>query len=537
MRGAVHLVVLVFGRVGIPGAVRGRRQIESSNSATQTLLFCAASLAFSTCVPSGLCAQAIRGRVLLPDSLTPVAGVAVSLLDDSGVAVARAVSSKDGGYAVQLPRAGTFEFRVLRIGFRPTRVRTPYVPIGETVTLDIVLASQIAELPTFAVTGRDDCQIRGAEADMFLTAWERARGALAAARLPDDSIAMDIHGLTIQGTEDEPGVIVRGKELDPRNRHWQLDSSGAREFLASHLFATTPIAVLATGGYVRLRQDGSVIFDVPSADMLLSDSFLERHCFGVDASPSDHGDWIGIRFFPTASDTITDVAGTLWLDRTSGTLRRLDFSYTNLQYAPARICNQQGRVCFAPPSGAGIGGTLIYSYMRSGEWLVSQWHIRTPAESYELHQAPFKVQVEHGRVVDCDRGPACERVQVPVPRLNLNEGMIAAVARNGVAVYRDTAVELVMHRIDERQAGKFPAGLSGLITDPAGRPLRRAVIAVANPVRVSVSDDSGHFTIRTLPAKVVGITVSHQGYENVGFRLQLLSDSTRYLKLTMIPRS
>lgn len=537
MLAVVRFVASAFGRLGTRDHVRREHQTESSNSAMQSLLFSAASLVLSIWMPTGVRAQTIRGRVLLPDSVTTFAGVAVSLLDENGVTVARTLSGKDGRYAIQSPRAGTFELRVLRIGFRPTRVATPYVQIGDTLTVELVLASQIAELPTFAITGRDDCQLRGAEADEFLIAWERARGALAAARLPDDSIDLDIHGLNIQGTEDQPGVIVRGKELDPRNRHWQLDSSGAREFLASHLFATTPIKILASGGYVRLRPDGGVIFDAPSADMLLSDSFLERHCFGVEASPSDHGDWIGIKFFPTASDTITDVAGTLWLDRATGTLRRLDFSYINLQYAPTRICNQQGRVCFAPPNDAGLGGTLVYSYTRTGEWLVSQWHIRTPAESYELHQTPFKVQVEHGRVVDCDRGPACEHVQVPVPRLSLNEGMIAAVTRNGVGVYRDSAVESVMQRVDERQAGRFPAGLSGLITDPAGRPLGRALIAVANPVRVSVSDDSGHFAIRTLPAKVVGLTVSHPGYQTVGFRLQLLPDSTRDLKLTLTPRS
>lgn len=81
-------------------------------------------------------AQAIHGRVLLPDS-TPAVGSIVAAT--TGSVATRAIVSRTGAYRLALPRVGRYEIRALRIGFRPTVLPPIDVAVGEDRALDIVL--------------------------------------------------------------------------------------------------------------------------------------------------------------------------------------------------------------------------------------------------------------------------------------------------------------------------------------------------------------------------------------------------------------
>jgi hypothetical protein len=62
-------------------------------------------------------------------------------------------------------------------------------------------------------------------------------------------------------------------------------------------------------------------------------------------------------------------------------------------------------------------------------------------------------------------------------------------------------------------------------------------VSTENPARAAITNDSGFFEISTLPAKNVGLTVRRTGYDPIGFRLPLLADSTRHMKLALVPTS
>jgi hypothetical protein len=63
------------------------------------------------------------------------------------------------------------------------------------------------------------------------------------------------------------------------------------------------------------------------------------------------------------------------------------------------------------------------------------------------------------------------------------------------------------------------------------------VVSTEDPARAAITNDSGYFELPTLPAKTVGLTARRSGYDPIGFRLPLLADSTRHLKLSLVPTS
>jgi hypothetical protein len=469
-------------------------------------------------------AQAIHGRVLLPDSI-PAAGSMVTATGSGGVE-ARTIASRTGAYRLTLPRGGHYELRALRIGFTPTVVPAVDVAPGEDRAIDIVLASQPVRLATLNIDARDNCGLRGPEATAFLQLWEQARAALAATSLGETSGSLDMRVVRIDGTVENDGS------------HPKIDSAGARETIASRPFATTPAETLAAAGYLRPRRDGSVVFDVPGADAFLSDAFVATHCFRVEDPPGDHRDWIGIGFRPVKDpDTTTDISGVMWLDRATAELRRLEFGYVNVIYFPQRICDNTKGWCIHG-SGKGAGGSLDFARLADGEWLIRRWLIRTPAENIE-YRADFKVRQSPGGFEKCyDNHKGCEPLSIPHPKLATNFGSIATVSRAGHEMFNDDTTIAAMARIAAKAAGRHPAGISGFVSDATtGQPLPRVVVSTEDPARAAITNDSGYFELPTLPAKTVGLTARRSGYDPIGFRLPLLADSTRHLKLSLVPTS
>ena len=65
--------------------------------------------------------------------------------------------------------------------------------------------------------------------------------------------------------------------------------------------------------------------------MLLSESFVDIHCFQAEPWTKDDRDWVGIGFKPAESRRgMVGIRGTLWLDRRSAELRTLEYDYVNL---------------------------------------------------------------------------------------------------------------------------------------------------------------------------------------------------------------
>jgi hypothetical protein len=148
---------------------------------------------------------------------------------------------------------------------------------------------------------------------------------------------------------------------------------------------------LAAEGYVVSLGD-STVYRAPDAHVLLSDEFMETHCFRVRRERAADSSDVALSFEPVASGptTKTDITGTMVFERSSGRLRRVAFTYVGIDHAL---------------DAAGAGGMLHFAEVAPGRWIVASWWIRMPRLSYtvldgerERSAAVELVTVRSGRV-------------------------------------------------------------------------------------------------------------------------------------------
>jgi hypothetical protein len=496
-----------------------------------------AAIGLFVCLTHVAAAQVIEGHMRGADSATTVPGIVVLAIDSAGRIAARSLSDADGLYVLRAV-PGRYRVRALRIGYTPSETVAIDLAAGETRRIDLILRSLPVVLPTVAIDGHATCLSRAAAADA-VQLWEQARIALAATSLSEEGASLDIDAIRIEGTEDRLGnaaLDVAGP-IGPKGTHPQIDSSQARETIGTALFASTPAETLAVAGYARPRPGGGIVFDAPSAEAMLSDAFAAAHCFHVEHPPNGHADWVGLGFRPVADvGTKADIAGTLWLDRGTAELRRLDFAYTNLLYYPSSLCDpSKAGACNEIGGSYGTGGTLDFVRLGSGDWLIDRWLIRTPPEEAPLRYTGTRLRRTPTGSEICYEGAGCNPLYAPIPRINLNFGSIASVSRDGKSIFRDTATIVAMERIAAKQAGKKPAHMSGYVADPDGHPLARVILETDNPARAAITNDSGYFELRTLPAKPITLVIRKAGYDPIRVRVPLLPDSTRHIRVELVP--
>jgi hypothetical protein len=178
-------------------------------------------------------------------------------------------------------------------------------------------------------------------------------------------------------------------------------------------FASLPADSLAKIGY-STPEAGSEVYRAPDADALLSNAFASLYCFHVEPAPATHADWIGLGFAPARFRAgIVDIEGTLWLDRLSSELRRLDFTYTSLprELAPARA-----------------GGTLEFMRLVDGTWLIRRWILRMPRATLVSIHRPTLRPGDSGLVPSA-------ATELSLDGLHFAGAEVTYVGRGGAVVY------------------------------------------------------------------------------------------------------
>jgi hypothetical protein len=314
------------------------------------LLLVAASDPLASALAQGRGAE-LRGRVLLADSATGAAGIVVVASEKSAGVVARALTGARGDYVLPLPRPARYLLRALRIGFQPTIVAPFDIAEGEVRALDIVLTGQPVSLPTLTVRGENTCRSPQDSGQLVVQFWEQARTALAATSLGDAGAPLMAKAMVYERTLDLAGTPLRAATSS------ELSGTTLRPF------ASLPADSLARVGYVTEDKSGTA-YRAPDADVLLSDSFVALHCLWAEPPPPDHPEWVGIGVWPAQDRRgLSDIEGTLWLDRASSELRVFEYRYTGLprELTPAKA-----------------GGRVEFERLPTGHWIVSRWSIRMP---------------------------------------------------------------------------------------------------------------------------------------------------------------
>jgi hypothetical protein len=334
-------------------------------------------------------AQQLRGEVVLPDSTTRVPGVVVVATGAGGAEVARALTGERGEFFVRFPGAGRYGLRLLRVGFRPTVVEPMTIAEGETRTVRLVLGDRAVTLAAVRVPGENVCRIRQDSGQLVARVWEQARTALSATQLTARGSLLDASLLTYRRVLDRTGLVIKS------------DSSHIERGTTRQTFQSWSAESLAALGYATTGRDGLTYY-APDADVLLSDSFAALHCFRIEPPPGDRADWVGIGFRPARERRgVNDIEGTLWMDRGTAELRRLEYKYTNLQWEFAE---------------AGAGGWVEFTRLSTGQWIVTSWVIRLPQAT---------------RRMVAREGPRTE-----ITAVSVSGGEVLEVMRNGVVLHR-----------------------------------------------------------------------------------------------------
>lgn len=298
--------------------------------------------------PAG--AQTVRGRVVDAGSGAPVPGAVVQLLEPGGRRVAAVLVDSAGRYLLTAPAAGTYRLRTERVGFATAAAATVTLAYGQTLDHDLRAESRRVVLqPVVARGTRRRCAGEPRDGAQAATVWDEARKALAAAALAQESG----HYWYVSELRERQ-TALNGRLLRP-DQVRRIASRGRP-------FASAPVEELVTAGYMLLSPERVELKGV-DATAILSDAFVEHHCFGLRAAGPDQPGLVGLEFVPLQGRVHPDVRGVLWLDRATAELRYVEYSYTGLHF--------RGPV-------DRLGGRFDFRRLPGGAWLLVSWSVRAP---------------------------------------------------------------------------------------------------------------------------------------------------------------
>ena len=372
-------------------------------------------------------AQVVRGTVVDATGRT-LPGVVVGLVDSTQTVVARSLTNDLGEYRVAAPRPGTYFLQTRRVGFQPG-VSMPRVLTDGTVSVErLVVEGVRVTLSTVRIVGRSACGRQNSEdAGAVLAAWDQAMTSLSATALTTSS-----RGLTAT-------IMQIDRVLQPGGRMVRTQNASVRTDHVTHPWRSLPPDALRRDGYTQTDASGWTTYNAPGIDALVSPMFLEDHC--VKLVNSKDTSEVGLAFEPVpARRGKSEIRGTLWLERGSVQLRRLDFTYTG---APVEASEFEA------------GGSMAFSQIADGGIVISGWEIRMPQL---VRESPRSVKV---------------RVE-------------AVAATGGQVVVMRRGIDTLFKRATLR--------VSGVVQDSAsGNPIARATVSLSGTPLQVVADDGGRF--------------------------------------------
>ncbi|MBI5599981.1 MAG: carboxypeptidase regulatory-like domain-containing protein [Gemmatimonadetes bacterium] len=300
--------------------------------------------------PAVLSAQSLQGTLLRADSV-PAAGVIVVASRGARDSVlARTITNGNGRYALDVS-AGAVRLRALRIGHRPVLIGEFTVAAGARRDTRTVLPNDPIVLATVTTEASSSCRQTGTAGVNVATVFEEARKALLST--------------TLKSGDGDPlsRLSVYGQARTMGNRPVGDLELEFKEGVTVKPFQSLRPDSLAKVGYMETDL-ASHTYYAPDADVLLSETFAASHCLGLTDGKGERAGWIGLTFRPQQfKRNFVDVSGTLWLDRASNELRRMEFKYEGLPIALQRL---------------DAGGVVEFTRLPDGIWFVNRWELLMP---------------------------------------------------------------------------------------------------------------------------------------------------------------
>lgn len=439
---------------------RSRCRAESRPVYALALLGCLAILAHS----AQLEAQSVRGTLVEESSGIPVEGAFVVLLDGSDSTVAGTLTDDSGIFVLQAPAAGRYAVRAERIGYESFSSPPLSLTLGPPIRYRLEMPVSPVELATLSVEGERRCEGRPEDGPRMARVWEEAKKALTTAVWTEEQRAFRFTTRLHRST------------LDPRSLRVLDEEAEIQSGLAVNPFRALPVEELAASGYTRPGRSDTTEYFAPDAQVLLSDLFLDDHCFRVVEGGGETAGMIGLGFEPLLESDRTDISGVLWLDRSTAHLLFIQYRYENL---PSGVESDE------------LGGRVRFRRLPGGAWIVDDWHIRMPV----LEQITVMERT----------GPSVPG-NPPRPRLQTRLGAIAEQGGE-VLIVADTH-----GRITVAPGGLTPGrgALSGQVFDSSSNaPLSGATVSLLGTNLRTTSDWEGRYSLDDLPVGEFYLTFSH----------------------------
>jgi hypothetical protein len=278
----------------------------------------------------------------------PVAAAFIQLLDSAGVRQAGAITDSVGRFALKAKAAGAYRLRAQRLGYES--VTSPVLRLGATpLNYTFELNPRALVLPAVDARSEDSrgCQ-RRPDGRAVYALWDAVRAALSVTSWTGETGALRFSMMSYM------------RELDPSLREVRSEKRTPVYATAALPYRAYDPDFLADNGYVIPDGETSVLLG-PDADVLLSESFLNTHCFRIVRSPDSA--IVGLGFEPLRSDRRADVTGVLWVDRSTAALKYLAYEYVNLPDHLRRF---------------DATGEVHFRRLSNGVWIVDRWWIRAP---------------------------------------------------------------------------------------------------------------------------------------------------------------
>lgn len=242
-----------------------------------------------------------------------MAGALVRLLPDAGGSGLTRLTGPEGRFRIDAPGPGRFRLVGEVIGYRTEAIGPFDLAAGETIEIDLALTADPLRLEGLTVSAERRCDLTGDAALVIERVWRDIRTALETSLLIEQDPGALFHvELSERRTEARTGEVTRSSRR-------KLNVKGA------HPFRSLAVDDLVEGGFVR-EEGAATLYFAPDARALLSDAFLETHCFGLDAE-AGQVPRVGLAFWPVPGRGRPDIAGTLWLDPVTLRLDELEYSY------------------------------------------------------------------------------------------------------------------------------------------------------------------------------------------------------------------
>lgn len=292
-------------------------------------------------------AQTVAGTVRSAGDGQPVPGVLVVLANAEDSRMGGAITNSDGDFLISVAAPGRYRLVAERIGYASVRSAWFSLGAGESLRIDLEPSVEATRLEGVVASGERRCVVRPEEGMMAQRLWDEARKALTAADVTRELSLVRWRALDYS------------RDIEPESGRVLSERSSVRIGNGDRPYTTAPIDDLTHEGFVRMRGD-TITYYAPDAGVLVSDPFLDTHCFRAIGSADGE---IGLAFEPVPDREVTDIRGILWMDQASFELRRLEFSYT---WLPLHVARQR------------FGGLVEFERLPTGAWITRRWELKLP---------------------------------------------------------------------------------------------------------------------------------------------------------------